>query len=361
MRTWIRALGTAGIAPIGLAGCAGLWWGSQSPEKARDVLGLTTPPAAEGNPLTSNKIVLGRALFFDERLSKDGTLSCASCHVPQHGFTEPHAVSHGIGVNARRRNTPTVLNSAFERSLDWDGRAASLEDQVLGVFLPSGDMGIDIGEAVAIVRRDPRYRKLFVGAFDSEPTVDGLVKALAAFQTSLVSGNSRFDRFYFGGDRTALTVAEQRGWALFNKPNMGCAGCHLPLHPDPRGRGAALFTDRSFHNLGVGYKNGRMSDVGRYAVTQNPRDWGAFKTPGLRNVALTGPYMHDGSLATLEDVIEFYVRGGIANPKLDVVIRPLELSASEKADLVSFLRSLTSEELRDRAAVERTWSRYMRR
>ncbi|MFQ5704850.1 MAG: cytochrome-c peroxidase, partial [Gemmatimonadales bacterium] len=184
------------------------------------------------------------------------------------------------------------------------------------------------------------------------PDVDALLDALAAFQRSLVVAESRFDRFYLGGDSTALSESERRGWRLFRSARSGCGGCHVPL-PDPGGSGIIVFRDVRFHNLGVGYENGRMEDVGRYGVTRQALDWGAFVTASLNNVALTAPYMHDGSLATLEDVVEFYAQGGIRNPNIDDVIVRREFTEQDRADLVAFLRALTTDWLADSVAVRR--------
>jgi cytochrome c peroxidase len=168
-----------------------------------------------------------------------------------------------------------------------------------------------------------------------------------------VFGDSPFDRFYFGGDSAAISEPARRGWLLFNSPKVGCGGCHVAVHTDPRGGARALFTDHQFKNLGVGYKNGRMNDVGRYAVTGNPADWGKFRAPTLRNIALTAPYMHDGSLQTLEDVVEFYNRGGIPNPNLDPLMKQLHLSTDEQRNIVAFLRTLTSSVFEDTVALRR--------
>jgi cytochrome c peroxidase len=302
------------------------------------------PSLPEGRQLTAEKIALGRELFFDERLSRNASMSCASCHDPDHAFAEPDAISHGIGSDARRRNTPSLLNVAFETRLGWDSRFATLEDQVHGVFSESGDMGIGIAKAIAIVGRDREYKRSFVLAFGRKPDVVSFTEAIAAFQRSLLSGNSRLDRYLFGGDSAALSKSERRGLVVFSA--RGCAGCHQLFQRGSLrfdGSAVSFLTDRSRHNLGVGYRNGRMGDAGAYEVTGKPIDFGRFKTPSLRNIGLTAPYMHDGSLATLEEVIEFYERGGNPNPNLDSVIKPRELEVQEKADLLALLRAMTSE------------------
>lgn len=324
-----------------------------------EVRARTTALASESAKTASDvasieRIELGARLFEDVKLSRDSTISCATCHMPSHAFAEPRAVSHGIGERARRRNTPSLINVAvFRATFDWDGRAQSLEDQLSGVFSPSGDMGIDLREAVARVRADRTYDADVRRAFNRSADVDGLRTALAAFQRSLVVAESRFDRFYLGGDSTALTDSEKRGWAFFRTARSGCAGCHIPF-PAPDGSGIIVFrNDNRFHNLGVGYNDGRLLDVGRYAVTREPSSWGAFVIPSLRNVALTAPYMHDGSLATLEEVVEFYSQGGIANPNLDPVMERRNFTDQERADLVAFLRALTTDWLADTVEVRR--------
>jgi cytochrome c peroxidase len=301
-------------------------------------------------------LALGQRLFEDATLSRDSTTSCATCHMPTHAFAEPRAVSHGVGPRARKRNAPSLLNVvAFPFPLDWDGRANTAEDQLRGVFATSGDMGIDLGEAVTRVRRDRSYDDAFRRATGRGADVDGLLAALVAFERSLVDDASRFDRFYMRGESSALSAAEKRGWQLFQRS--GCAGCHVPM-PEPGGSGLIVFGENRFHNLGIGYENGRTRDVGRYAVTHAPSDLGAFKTPSLRNVALTAPYMHDGSLATLDDVVAFYSRGGIKNPRLDQVMVPRNLRSEDQRDLVAFLGALSTEWVSDSTAVRRRLLRY---
>jgi cytochrome c peroxidase len=271
--------------------------------------------------------------------------------MPYRAFTEPRPVSHGIGLHARKRNTPSLINIAgFRSSFDWDGRASTLEAQLRGVFSATGDMGIDLSEAVARVRVNRDYDPEFRRVYGRRADVASVAAAFADYQRSLNVGGSRFERFYLGGDSTALSAAELRGWRLFRTGRAGCAGCHTPL-PDPAGSGALEFSDDRFHNLGVGYRDGRMGDVGRYSVTRRPSDWGKFHTPPLLNVELSAPYMHDGSLATLEDVVEFYAKGGVRNPNLDVVMGRRDLSKREQSDLVAFLRTLTTPWLVDSATV----------
>lgn len=299
-------------------------------------------------------IQLGAMLFFDRRFSRDEQLSCASCHIPQYAFAEPRATSHGIGVDARRRNAPSLLNARFWPLLDWDGRARSLEDQASRVFSVSGDMGIDLGDAVAVAQWDERYRQLFLAAYGAPPNGDNLLRALASFQRSLDSKEAPFDAFFLHGDTLAISRSAQRGWKLFQEQRLGCIDCHS-YQPAGSNRALAQFTDRRFHNLGVGFANGWMTDVGRFAQSRTWGDWGSFRTPSLRNVAMTAPYMHDGSLATLRDVLQFYSRRGIDNPNRDPGLMEFSLSDSEASDLVAFLEALTSPEYSDTAAVAKRW------
>lgn len=320
----------------------------------------TRPQVALATPADSARrheliIRIRRALFQDERLSSDSSMSCGSCHAPAVAFAEKRSVSQGIGRLARRRNAPSLVDVAvFRTAFDWDGRAQSLDDQLLGVFSIDGDMGIDSIGVVTRLRGDARVVKLFAEAFGRGPTFTDARHAIVAFVRTLSAGPSRFERYYLHGDSTVLTDREFRGWTLFRENRLGCSGCHVPL-PDPEGSGLLVFTDNSTHNLGVGYREGRFADSGRYEVTGQGGDVGAFRTPSLRNVALTAPYMHDGSIETLEEVLQFYMHGGIPNPHLDPVIVRRGLTGRERQDLVAFLKSLTAEWLADSSAVSRAF------
>ncbi|MCC6318355.1 MAG: cytochrome-c peroxidase [Gemmatimonadaceae bacterium] len=288
------------------------------------------------------RVALGRALFAEPLLSRDSTLSCATCHDPRHAFAEPRAVSAGIGVDARRRNAPSLVNATvFRTTFDWDGRATSLAHQLSFVFSEAGDMGITAPEAAARLRARTDYRRHFRAAYGRMPQAKDLLDALTTFESTLVTTGSRFERFYLGAE-PLLSDSEHRGWRLFRSNRTGCSGCHLPL-PDPMGSGIIAFHDGRFHNIGVGYADSIMLDAGRYEVTGNRRDWGAFRTPSLWNIGVTAPYMHDGSLPTLAAVIKFYSNGGVANPNLDPVVRPIDLSVSEMEDLEAFLMTLTND------------------
>jgi len=295
-------------------------------------LGLQADSAyvPEDNPMTDAKIALGKALYFDRRLSKDATIACASCHRPYHGFADPHAVSEGVDQQLGGRNSPTVINRLFSAEQFWDGRAEDLERQAHGPITNPVEMAMPNHEA-AIVRLEAvrGYEPLFVDAFgDRTIDLDRIGKAIAAYERTVLAGDSPFDR-YQAGDRDALSPAAVRGLALFNGA-ANCVTCHAGFN----------FTDESYHNIGVGM-DASVPDLGRFVETNDDLDRGAFKTPTLRNVAHTAPFMHDGSEPTLAAVVEFYDRGGVPNANLSDEIVPLELSVSGRRDLVAFLEALT--------------------
>lgn len=242
------------------------------------------------------------------------------------------------GENARRRNTPSIINSAYQDSFGWAGETHSLEEQAASTFQVSGDMGMSVRAAIRRLNASQEYRKLFQGVFGRRPGEQDLVNAIASFERREADVRSRFDRFFFDHDSLALTDGERRGWGLFTQ--LGCAGCHDVLTRRSLNAQVAAFSDNKPHNLGVGYSMGVMSDRGRYDVTGDPRGWGAFLTPSLRGVSKTAPYMHDGSLASLADVVEFYARGGNPNPQIDIAVRVRGWSDEQKADLVRFLGAL---------------------
>lgn len=284
--------------------------------------------------------VLGEALFNERILSVDSSMSCGTCHIRQYEFAEPFTVSHGVGKGARRRNTPSIVNSAFQDQLGWAGNTRSLEEQAASTFSVDGDMGWTLEAAKRRLSASASYKQLFRNAFGRPPNEGDMLKALAAFERSVArrSPPSRFDRFYLRGDSLALSAAERRGWSMFLR--VGCGSCHDPFARGAFNSGFAAFSDNEPHNLGVGYSMGVMTDPGRYEVTGDPNGWGAFITPSLRGVSNTSPYMHDGSLATLEDVIEFYARGGVMNSNLSLGMVPRKWTDVEKADLVAFLKAL---------------------
>ena len=285
-------------------------------------------PVPADNPQTDAKVRLGAQLYFDTRLSADNTISCATCHDPRTGWANPHPTDTGIRGQVGGRNSGTVINSAYMRFQFWDGREASLEGQAVGPIHNPIEMGETHENVVRKLNAIPGYREQFQAVFGGDATIDGIGKAIAAFERSIVSGPAPYDR-YLMGDRSAMSPAALRGLRLFN----GKAHC-TPCHSGP------LFSNQGFHNIGVGMDKAKP-DLGRFDHTQDPADKGKFKVPTLRNIAETPPYLHDGSEATLLDVIEYYNRGGTANPGLDPLMLPLHLTAREKADLVTFLEALT--------------------
>lgn len=282
------------------------------------------------NPLTEARVTLGRRLFFDTRLSRDGRIACASCHQPSHAFADRRPIAIGIGGRAGRRNVPSLLNRAYARVLFWDGRMSSLEEQALAPLTSGVELGSTIEEAVHRLTADSSYVASFQRAFgDGAITGARVAQALASFERTLLSGDSPVDRYETGRQKDALSPAAARGLALF-RGKARCQICH----------DGAVFSDGRFHNTGVSWERLPI-DRGRFEVTGADADRGAFRTPSLRDVARTAPYMHDGSLRTLADVVAFYDRGGNPNPNLDGVIQPLRLTAGERRDLVVFLEALT--------------------
>jgi len=309
----------------------GLLWqtpgAGQEKPPANGLLGPIPVPA--DNPQTPAKIALGRQLFFEGRLSSDGTVSCASCHEPAHAWADTTPVSAGVAHQLGTRNTPSIINQAYIVPQFWDGRALHLEKQAVGPVQNPIEMDLTAAQLEFRLNHIPGYAAQFQAVFGEAATIDNLAKAIASFERTILSTNTRYDR-YLRGNRTALNESAVRGMRLFT----GKANC-IACHSGP------AFSDSSFHNLGVGYKDGNFADVGRFDVTKDPNDTGAFKTPMLRNVADTAPYMHDGSEKTLADVIAFYNRGGNPNPHLDRDIKPLNLNLQEQQDLLAFLTALS--------------------
>jgi cytochrome c peroxidase len=327
-------------------------------------LQILPPIIPDDNPITKEKVALGKNLYFDKRLSADNTISCATCHDPKFGFADGKALAEGIKGKKGARNSPTTLNAGFYDFQFWDGRAETLEDQAKQPLINPVEMGMkDHDELVKKLRGIKEYSELFKNVFGTEEfTIDHIVQAIASFERTLVTFNSPFDRF-IAGDKNAISESAKRGWKLFNE-KARCNNCHGFVESYP------FFTDNKFHNIGVGAKNigntgfeelakkaetekdiARLahekgaSELGRFLVTRERKDIGAFKTPGLREIALTAPYMHDGSETTLEAVIDFYNKGGEQNRFLDGGIRPLDLTKEETKDIVEFLKTLTSDDI----------------
>jgi cytochrome c peroxidase len=308
-------------------------------------LGLPPVPIPADNPPTAETVALGRRLYYDTALSVDNTVSCASCHSPQTSFCDGHPVSTGVRGQSGARNAPTVFNVAYYTTQFWDGRAPSLEQQAGGPMANPIEMGHTLAGVEQKLNADASYRTDFKKAFGADViSIEMVEKSIASFERTIVSGNSPFDRYMYGGDNKALSAAAKRGLEVFRNPKKGnCAVCHTI------GDDYALFTDNKFHNLGVGAKLGmtgevELTDLGRFKVTNIEADKGAFRTPSLRNIALTAPYMHDGSDRNLKETIDFYIGGGNSNPYRDKEIHSLDfLTGKERADLLEFLKSLTGE------------------
>jgi cytochrome c peroxidase len=285
------------------------------------------------NPLTNEKVELGRLLFFDKRLSQDNTIACANCHLAKFAFTDGKPVSTGIRGQKGGRSAPASFNRVFSSAQFWDGRAATLEDQSVGPFTNPIEHGFPNYDVMrAKMMKIAGYRKLFKQAFGEENiTIDNVGRAIASFQRTVLSGNSPADRFDQGQEAGAISAEAQHGLILFRE-KARCTKCHSGFNS----------TDEKFHNLGLGWDDNKV-DLGRYMVTKNPEDIGAFKTPTLREIARSAPYTHDGRFKTLEEVVNFYNQGGVKNPHQDPLIIPLDLTDQEKHDLVAFLHTLNGE------------------
>ena len=332
-------------------------------------LGLPAVPVPQNNPISNEKIALGRKLFYDRRLSINDTFSCAICHIPEQGFTN-NEIQTAIGVEGRtgKRNAPTIYNVGYLGKIFHDGRESTLEQQVWSPFLARNEMANpSIGFVLNKIRAIKEYEGLFEAAFDGRgPTMETVGMALASYQRTLNAANSPFDRWYFGKEDSAVSENVKRGFEIFTGKG-ACSTCHLIQEDN------ALFTDDQLHNTGLGYQASmgivpkkkrvqlapgvytdmdmsaiqavsrpKLNDLGLYEVTENPNDRWKFRTPSLRNVALTAPYMHDGSLQTLREVVEFYIQGGVKNELLSPLIKPIDLNEEEVGDLLAFLNSLTA-------------------
>lgn len=341
-------------------------------------LGLPPVPVPQDNPQTKEKIALGKRLFEDKRFSADGTVSCANCHDPAKAFIDGLPVAEGIKKLKGTRNSPTVINAAYYESQFWDGRRPSLEEQAKDPFVNPVEHGLGKAQGfhqfiIEIIQKDPDYPKAFKEVFGVDKkdiSIDHVVKAIASFERTVISGNSPFDRYQYGGEKNALSEPAKRGLELY-LGKARCQECHMISEK------YALFTDNKFHNLGVGFKKiqprlrqlvkevkmsqqkgqeldesiltkSDVSELGRFVITGKTSEIGAFKTPTLRNIAVTGPYMHDGSMATLQEVMELYNKGGEKNPFLGSV-RVLNLTDQEIKDVIAFMESLTSPEFADLA------------
>jgi len=343
----------------------------------KPLLGLPEMTHPKDNAPSEKKIALGRKLFMDRRLSHNNTISCAMCHVPEQGFTSNElATAVGIEGRSHRRNTPTIFNVGYYKFLFHDGRELTLEDQVIGPLLAFNEMGNpSIGHVIDKIRNTEDYAGLFEEIYGGGVTLERVSHAIAAYERTFISANSRFDQWRYGGDKNALTEEEKIGFEVFNGKG-GCVTCHTINEK------SALFTDQSFHNTGIGWaRNNKVmkkeyesktfpvqlapgifvevkyelietssekpeNDVGRFEITEDPKDSWKYKTPSLRNLIVSAPYMHDGSLSTLEEVVAFYDRGGDDNPEKDILLKPLDLSQNDQKALVAFLKTLTGDNVK---------------
>jgi len=279
------------------------------------------------NPLTPEKVALGRQLFFDERLSGDGTRSCYSCHVCEHGLTDGLPKAVGAFNKQLPRSSPTLWNIGYHKEFYWDGRSKSLEDQAMAAWTKA-NMGAKADEIVAKVNQLEGYRQQFQSVFGGQATPDSVVKAIASYERTLISGDTAWDRFR-AGDQSALSESAKRGWNIFQA--IKCNNCH----------DGVLFTDQQYHNIGIGMDQ-KEPDQGRFTVTKEPEDTGAFKTPTLRDIAKSAPYFHDGSAATLEQAVDTMLAGGKPNQYLDKKnLEVHKILPDQREDLLNFLRSLT--------------------
>ncbi len=366
MNTFSSSLWKSAVRLIVMLPAVFLW----NAALATEIVGIPPVSVPVNNIQTKQKIALGKALFMDRRFSADGTISCAHCHRPNNTFTDGLSIARGTSGLKGVRNAPTLVNVVFYTSFFHDGRKASLEEQAANPFVTPFEHGLKNHQHVlAVVREDPKYPGIFKKVFGVSVkaiNMGHVTQAIASFERTLVSGNSAFDRYQYGGDKQAMSPSAIRGMRVFRRKG-NCGNCH------EIGWESALFTDNLFYNLGVGFQklkpifparmkelNASMkenrspnydmlsdiqrAELGRFNVTQSLSDLGRFKTPTLRNIAVTGPYMHDGSLKTLEEVVEFYDEGGVSNPILDGGIYPLKLTEQEETDLLAFLRALTSPE-----------------
>ncbi len=364
-----------GRIPLGLLIIAGSLAGVAITADASPPLGLPPAVIPADNPQTPEKIALGEKLFNDKRFSLTGDVACANCHLADKAFTDsPLRVSEGIRKLTGTRNAPTVVNAAYSRTMFWDGRSPSLEDQALHPFVNPVEMALPSHDPILVIcRTDPEYTKAFQSVFGKSGagiTMTEVTAAIAAFERTQVAGDSPFDRWFYGGEPDALTPQQKRGYELFIN-QARCVSCHVIEQTQ------AIFTDNRFHNIGVGINDiqkevpalagkflkakatlsevdvkvlsdKRTSELGRFAISRGVTDLGSFKTPTLRNVAVTAPYFHDGSVMTLKETVEHYNNGGVTkagdpvNDFLSGGIRPLNLGDQEVLDLVAFMEALTS-------------------
>lgn len=319
-------------AALLIAGCATVTGSVPMPGPAEQAYRLPASyPMPQDNIGTPERVELGKVLFFDARLSGSGQMACVSCHFPHLAWTDGKKLPILPNGDVVPRNSPTIVNLAYNTQYTWEGRKKTLEDHAYG---PHRHLSrADFAAATERLRKIPGYQAMFAAAYPGEPITEELIsKALAAFQRTVVSNDSPFDR-WLAGDRTALSAEQYRGFKVFNDPAKGnCASCHSGPN----------FTDNGFHNIGIATPAGKQPDLGRFNLVKVAAMKGAFKTPTLRDVELTAPYYHDGSAATLREVVDHYARGGDDRSNVSPEVRKLDLTEQDKQDLVAFMRALTS-------------------
>ena len=316
---------------------AGIYW--KNAEKTTGAAGSTTalhipvgfprPVIPADNQPTPKRIDLGRQLFYDPVLSRDSTISCASCHRQEYAFADNVPLSPGVDGRKGFRNAPTLANVAWHGRLNKDGGVVKLDMQAVVPIEDKDEMDLPLPEAAKRLRKNPQYVELFLNAYDRPPDPFTITRALASFVRTLISANSRYDQYFFQNNKDALTPGEKRGMALFFSQKTNCSTCHSGFN----------FTNNAYENNGL--QREYPNDEGRKRVTLRPEDEGKFRVPTLRNVELTAPYMHDGRLTTLSQVLEHYNSGGSNHPNKNPAIRPLSLTETEKSDLINFLKTLT--------------------
>ena len=314
-----------------LCGCEIIGPESGGPSRVMPPPGFGPVPSPAFNPTTEAKVYLGRKLFFDPSLSRDGTIACATCHDPRKAFADTRPLSTGVSGRVGTRNAPSLVNVAYRPLLFWDGRSSSLEDQVVAPLESDHEMDEVLSAVLDRLNADSSYSVLFADVFGEPATATTFTRAIAAYERTIVGSGAPYDR-YIDGRPDALDDAQVRGAALFFG-DAGCVGCH----------GGIRFTDDSFRNNGLVIAH---QDSGRAHVTHDPQDVGRFRVPTLRNVELTAPYMHDGRLSSLEEVVNHYNRGGAGTAGQDASVRPLNLTSGQRDDFIAFLRSLTDDSIR---------------
>ncbi len=327
------ALISASIAAFAFYSVAPMLGSAQSQMSIEQPLGLPPVPIPSDNPMTEEKVELGKMLYFDTRLSDDGSVSCSTCHMPGHGYAEPKPVSEGIHKQKGDRNANTVINTAYATTLFWDGRAADLEDQAAGPVENPIEMGTKMTVVSKQLNKINEYKKRFQDVFGGPANKENITKAIAAFERTILSGNSPYDK-YQNGDKDAMSEDAIAGMRLFNGKAL-CSSCHTP----------PIFSNWNFYNAGVG-SDKEEQDLGRYQVTENPSGKGAFRVPHLRSVTDTPPYFHDGSVKSLEEAVRFMAGGGKDNPNRHALFNAIEaqnLSDEEINQLIEFVKALDGE------------------